>query len=117
VQVSPLVGIAIVVAAALNGLAVLHAYFRIFTGSRHLASIDLGIRVPERVAVLVLSALLVGGGLYPQPGVAGRYNAAAQLVQERDRRLGDQIPSAESPRDALRVASSAQQNPSGAADH
>jgi NADH-quinone oxidoreductase subunit M len=116
VQVSPFVGIAIVVAAALNGLAVLHAYFRIFTGSRHVASIDLRIRVPERVAVLVLSALLVGGGLYPQPGVAGRYNAAAQLVRERDRRLGDQAPAAVASRDVVRVASSAPQNPSGTAD-
>ena len=41
VQVYPLVGIAVVVAAALNGLAVLHVYFRVFTGTRHFASIDL----------------------------------------------------------------------------
>ncbi len=108
VQVSPFVGIAIVVAAALNGLAVLHAYFRIFTGSRHVASIDLRIRVPERVAVLVLSALLLGGGLYPQPGVAGRYNAAAQLVKERERRLGHEVPSAGSSGNDFGVASRGQ---------
>lgn len=116
VQVSPFVGIAIVVAAALNGLAVLHAYFRIFTGSRHVATIDLGIRVPERVAVLVLSALLVGGGLYPQPGVAGRYHAAAQLVEERDRRLGHQMSSVEISNGPVRVASRAPRNSSSQAN-
>jgi NADH-quinone oxidoreductase subunit M len=89
VQVSPLVGIAIVIAAALNGLAVLHAYFRIFAGSRHVASIDLRTRLSERVAVLALSALLLGGGLYPQPGVAGRYDAATQLIKQRHERLRD----------------------------
>jgi hypothetical protein len=113
VQVSPFVGIAIVVAAALNGLAVLHAYFRIFTGSRHVASIDLRIRFPERVAVLVLSAMLLGGGLYPQPGVAGRYNAAAQLVKERERRLGDKVPSAGSS-DDFGAASRGQSHPAAA---
>jgi NADH-quinone oxidoreductase subunit M len=94
VQVSPLVGVAIVVAAALNGLAVLQAYFRIFAGSRHVASIDLRTRLPEQVAVLALTALLLGGGLYPQPGVSGRYNAATQLVEQRNERLGTGVPSA-----------------------
>jgi NADH-quinone oxidoreductase subunit M len=94
VQVSPLVGIAIVVAAALNGLAVLQAYFRIFAGSRHVASIDLRTRLPERIAVLALTALLLGGGLYPQPGVSGRYNAATQLVKQRNEQFGTGAPSA-----------------------
>jgi NADH-quinone oxidoreductase subunit M len=81
--VSPLVGLAIVVAAALNGLAMLHAYFRVFTGTRHVTTVDLRIRWPEGVAMLILIALVVGGGLYPQPGVASRYHAAAALVQMR----------------------------------
>ncbi len=87
VQVSPLVGIAIVIAAALNGLAVVHVYFRLFGGSRHVASIDMRTRLPERIAVLALSALLLGGGLFPQPGIAGRYRAAVELVKQRSERL------------------------------
>ena len=87
VQVSPFAGIAIVVVAALNGLAVLHAYFRIFTGCRHVASIDLQVRAPERIAVLVLSVLLLGGGLYPQPEVAGRFSAAERLIKDRNAQL------------------------------
>jgi NADH-quinone oxidoreductase subunit M len=87
VQLNPAVGIIVVVAAALNGLAVLHIYFRVFTGTRHSASIDLHSRVPERAAVLILSALILGGGLYPQPGVASRYAVARELVEQRAERL------------------------------
>jgi NADH-quinone oxidoreductase subunit M len=83
VTVYPLVGMAVVIAAALNGIAILHAYFRIFTGARHTASISLRARLPERVAVLILAALILGGGIYPQPGVASRYHAAEALMQQR----------------------------------
>jgi NADH-quinone oxidoreductase subunit M len=85
VQAHPLVGATIVIVAALNGLAVMHVYFRIFTGRPHVASIDLGIRPAERISVLVLTALILGGGLYPQPGVSTRYHAAAGLAQVRAR--------------------------------
>jgi NADH-quinone oxidoreductase subunit M len=83
VQLNPFVAVAIVVAAALNGLAMLAAYFRVFTGVRRFTSIDLSSRLPEQIAVLVLIGLLLGGGLYPQPGVASRYHAAVRLVEER----------------------------------
>lgn len=86
VLVSPFVVAAVVIAAALNSLAVLHAYFRVFTGSRHASSIDLRSRVPERIAVLTLTLLILGGGLFPQPGVASRYHAAAELIAQRRRR-------------------------------
>lgn len=83
IQVSPLIGMTIVIAATLNGLAMLHAYFRIFTGTRHATSIDLRCRLPERIAVLVLTALILGGGLWPQPGVSSRYHAATELIKQR----------------------------------
>lgn len=83
VKVFPLVGMAIVIAAALNGLAMLHAYFRVFTGARHASSIDLRIRWPEQIAMLILTALILGGGLYPQPGVDSRYHAAVKLIEQR----------------------------------
>ena len=83
VQMNPVVGIAILAAAALNGLAVVYVFFRVFTGTRHVASIDLRSRRPERIAVIVLSALIFGGGFYPQPGVVSRYNVATQLIEQR----------------------------------
>src|SRR5207237_7748454 len=82
-SVHPLVGTAIVIAGALNGLAMLQAYFRVFTGVRHMTSIDLRMRLPERIATLILTGLILGGGLFPQPGVASRYHAAAKLVEQR----------------------------------
>ena len=79
------IGIGVLVASALNGIAVLRAYFRLFTGTRHVSSVSLGVGPRERVAVLTLSALILGGGLYPQPGVSTRARAAEEIL--RDRRL------------------------------
>ncbi len=83
VSVYPLVGMAVVVAMALNSIAVLHAYFRVFTGTRHVASISLRARPAERWAVVLLAILIVGGGVYPHPGVASRYHAARELMDHR----------------------------------
>lgn len=83
IEVYPLVGTAVLIAAALNSIAILRAYFRVFTGARHVASISLRARVSEHVAILILVALILGGGLYPQFGVASRYHAATELIQQR----------------------------------
>lgn len=85
VQAQPLEGAVVVIVAALNGLAVMHAYFRIFTGKPHVASIDLRVRPAEQISVLVLTALILGGGLYPQPGVTTLHRAAVQLAGSRSR--------------------------------
>ena len=89
VQAIPLVGASVVIVVALNSLAVMHAYFRLFTGTTHTSTIDLAVRPGERLAVLVLTALILGGGLYPQPGVRGRYHAAVELSKSRRRHLLD----------------------------
>ncbi|NQV25998.1 MAG: oxidoreductase [Rhodopirellula sp.] len=83
VEVYPLVGLAMVLAAMLNGVAVVLAYFRVFTGTRHETSISLHSRPSERVTILILTALILGGGLYPQPGVSSRYHAAVVLMEHR----------------------------------
>jgi NADH-quinone oxidoreductase subunit M len=84
VRAYPWVGMSVVFAAALNGIAVINAYLRLFTGKRHVASISLRMRTPERIAVLTLTALIVGGGIYPQPGIASRYHAAMEIVKARE---------------------------------
>lgn len=81
--VYPLAGFAVVFAAALNGIAILQAYFRVFTGVQHTASFSLRVRPSEKLAVLILAALIVGGGICPQWGVASRYHAATQLIELR----------------------------------
>ena len=79
----PHVGVLVVIAAALNGIAVLQAYFRIFGGKEHTASISLASRLPERIAVWLLSALIIAGGVIPQPGVTSRHHAALEIISRR----------------------------------
>lgn len=83
VDVYPIVGMFVVLTAALNGIAILLAYFHIFTGRHNTTMIPLNARPSERIAVWLLSALILAGGLYPQPGVASRYHAAEELTRLR----------------------------------
>jgi NADH-quinone oxidoreductase subunit M len=75
------VGVAVVVAAAINGIAVVKAYFLLFTGTRHISSVSLQIAARERYAVLALAALIFSGGFVPQPGVESRHRAADEILQ------------------------------------
>jgi NADH-quinone oxidoreductase subunit M len=103
VEVNPTVGIFVVAAAALNGIAVVRAYLHLFTGGRHVSTVWLGIGTRERIAVLTLAAMILGGGLFPQPGVTTRERAAEEIQSERARRL--RIPDVESaPADEVRPA-------------
>lgn len=83
VETYPITGIAVVIAAALNGIAVVQAYFRLFTGKIHVSTVDLSIGRRERIAVLTLAALLLLGGLYPQFMVESRHHAAVELLDQR----------------------------------
>jgi len=77
----------VVFAAALNGIAIVQTYLRLFTGVRHVTMVPLAARRRERVAVLTLAAIIFGGGLFPRPGVLSRYEAATRLLEARATRL------------------------------
>jgi NADH-quinone oxidoreductase subunit M len=83
VETFPHVGVAVALAAALNGIAIVRAYFLLFTGTRHVSSVSLRPGFRERFAVLTLAALILGGGLFPQPSVNSRNHAAAAILRER----------------------------------
>ncbi len=87
VDTFPLAGVAVVVAAALNGIAIVRAYCLIFTGGQFRTTAVLRSRPAERFAVIVLSVLILGGGLWPQPGVSSRHHAAESLMKEREMTL------------------------------
>ena len=87
VHTYPLIGIAVVIAAALNGIAVVKAYFLLFTGTRHASPVSLRIGNRERFAVLTLATLILCGGLFPQYSVASRHAAARHLLSQRDSAL------------------------------
>jgi NADH-quinone oxidoreductase subunit M len=83
IQASPYVGFSLALIAAINGIAVVRAYFRLFTGTRHASTISLNIGPRERFAVLTITALILGGGIWPQFHVASRYRAAGEVLQRR----------------------------------
>jgi NADH-quinone oxidoreductase subunit M len=59
------------------------AYFLLFTGTRHVSSVPLGIGRREQLAVLTIALLILAGGLFPQPGVASRHEAATAILEAR----------------------------------
>ena len=88
VEAFPFVGVVVVFASALNGIAVVHAYFRLFTGTHHSSLVSLGIGSRERFAVITLTALIFIGGLLPQYNVASRFRAAERILRERNPNFG-----------------------------
>lgn len=94
---SPWIGWIVVLATALNGIAVMRVYFRIFTGTKHVTTIPIRSQFEERTAIVALSILILVGGLYPQPEVESSYKAAMHLLEEyhraepHDHRESDEI--------------------------
>ncbi|HEY5312067.1 MAG TPA: proton-conducting transporter membrane subunit, partial [Pirellulales bacterium] len=103
IEARPLIGVAVVAAAALNGIAVVRAYFRLFTGARHVSTVSLGIGLRERIAVLTLAALIVLGGLFPQPGISSRQRAAQEILDSRSFRKTGLTPPPSTQRKPLRI--------------
>ncbi|QDU25273.1 NAD(P)H-quinone oxidoreductase chain 4 1 [Anatilimnocola aggregata] len=83
VETYPFVGVAVVLAAALNGIAIVHAYFLLFTGKRHITSVSLRMGRREKVALLTLVTLLLAGGIAPQLNIGARHHAAEELLKQR----------------------------------
>jgi NADH-quinone oxidoreductase subunit M len=83
VEANLYIGIGVIATTALSGIAVVRAYFLLFTGARHASTVSLGIGLRERIAVLILSGLILGGGIFPQPKVSSRQRAAEEILQDR----------------------------------
>lgn len=79
----PFVGIAVVLSTAMCGIAVVHVYFMLFTGTRIVSSISLRMGRREKVALLTLVVLLFAGGIVPQLNIASRHHAAEELLKHR----------------------------------
>jgi NADH-quinone oxidoreductase subunit M len=78
-----ILGLTVALAAAINGIAVVRAYFRLFTGTTHSSTVSLGMTFRERLAVLSLVSLILAGGLFPQAVIASRHRAAEKVLKER----------------------------------
>jgi NADH-quinone oxidoreductase subunit M len=77
----PLAGTILVLSAAFSSIAILRAYFRLFTGHRHQTTVSLRCSWSEQAAITVLILLLVGGSLIPQAFTESRLRAASQLLE------------------------------------
>ena len=95
VEAYPYIGVAVVIAAALCGIAVVQAYFKLFTGTKYTSNVSLMISLRERYSVIALSAMILIGGLFPQPWVASRFAAAQDLLKQRAAISGNQNPPGE----------------------
>ena len=83
VEAYPYIGVAVVMAAALNGIAIVKAYFLLFTGTRHVSSVSLMIRVRERYAVLGAGRHDPDRRLRPAAGRRLAHHAAEELLHAR----------------------------------
>jgi NADH-quinone oxidoreductase subunit M len=83
VEANPYIGIGVIASGTLSGIAVVRAYFLLFTGARHASTVSAGIGLRERIAVLTLSGLILGGGIFPQANVSSRQRAAEEILQDR----------------------------------
>jgi NADH-quinone oxidoreductase subunit M len=111
VGVYPSVGMLVVAAAALNGIAIMHAYFRLFTGTWHTSAISLRARWPEWLAVMSVSVCIIVGGLIPQPGVSSRYRAAVELIHRHEATSGEHQPLRKHPEEDAAITSPPEQAP------
>lgn len=96
VEVYPYIGVAVVIASALNGIAFVKTYFLLFTGRRYSSTVSLAIGLRERIAVLTLAALILLGGTVPQLNVQSRFVAAEDLLARRPKNLETKLPVDES---------------------
>jgi NADH-quinone oxidoreductase subunit M len=85
VEFDPRMGVTVILAAALSGVATVKVYFLLFTGTRHVSAVPLRIDKRERIAVLIVAGLILGGGLFPQPAVTSQHKAATQLLKRETR--------------------------------
>lgn len=95
VHVYPVIGLIILLATALNGIAVFQVFLRVFTGVKRDTSVSIGSQPSERIAILIMSILILGGGLIPQPAIASRFLAAEHLFEQQEQAQQPSHPAVE----------------------
>lgn len=69
------------VAAMLNGIAIMRAYFALFTGKRPTTSVSLRVTSLERGGIVLIGMLVFLGGWFSPHLVASRHHTADQLLE------------------------------------
>jgi hypothetical protein len=63
-----------------NGIAIIRVYLLLFTDARHTSTVSLELGLRERIVILMLSTLVLLGGIVPQPSVSSRRRAADAIL-------------------------------------
>lgn len=80
----PVVGIGLVLAAAINGIAIVRVYLLVFTGKSLQPSLNhFEITQRERWVILSVSAMILASGLYPKPLILDRHLASEQALKNQ----------------------------------
>jgi NADH-quinone oxidoreductase subunit M len=80
----PYLGFAVLVAAMLNGIAVVRTYFVLFCGRLEPGRLSQTLRLREQIGFVALAAVLIVGGLFPGPFVRSRNRAVESMGAGRD---------------------------------
>lgn len=75
------VSFTLAVAAMLNGIAILRAYFALFTGQRPVTSVSLQITRAERAGIVLIVLMVFLGGWFSPGVVASRHQTAVLLLE------------------------------------
>jgi NADH-quinone oxidoreductase subunit M len=67
-------------ASMLNGIAILRAYFALFTGKRPMTSVSLRMTLSERWGIVLIAVLIFGAGWFSPSIVESRHRIAEQLL-------------------------------------
>lgn len=71
-------------AAMLDGIAIMRAYFALFTGRRPTTSVSLQVTPAERVGIIIIALVVFLGGWFSPSVVGSRHRVADGLLQQRN---------------------------------
>ncbi len=86
------ISVTLAFAAMLNGIAIMRAYFALFTGRRPTTSVSLQVTPTERLGIILIALVVFLGGWFSPAVVASRHRVADELLQQRN----GGVPSSES---------------------
>lgn len=75
------ISLALALAAMLNALAIMRAYFALFTGRKPTTSVSLQVSPIERAGIVIITLLVFLGGWFSPSVVESRHRVAEELLQ------------------------------------
>lgn len=87
------ISLTLAVVAMFNGLAIMRAYFALFTGKRPTTSVSLQVTSRERLGIIIIALLVFLGGWFSPTMVESRHRVAEELLHQRGEALRHRLTS------------------------